>query len=712
MSDHAFGFKIVPPSRQFRFGPFQVDSRSGELRKHGIKIRIGQQTIQLLLMLLEHPGDVVLREEIRLKLWPNDTVVEFDHSINAAIQKLRAALGESAGSPLYIETLARRGYRFVGTVETAPPNPPAVPAVPTEPKAEEPAAVQVKEVRLRSTRTVPVFAGLTVLMALLALGISRPWAVRDPPRTWTLPLGSMDYAVVSPDGSAVVYSTAHDWVLRRMDSIAEIPLHMPERVGDFPAWSPDGSQLLVRTSSQIVRLPLPNGPPTPLSADIGPTRGLAWSADGSMITAMFAAKLGSGGLYLIPPEGGNPRRLEVPRLTDGMFFYPEFLPDGKNLLFAWDGGDAETGLYLATIDGGKVVKGPLLIRKNQTAGHYTPSGGGRLLYVQDDNLYAQKLNVSRAVLEGTPERILDGVYSEPARDFADFSVSRNGVLVWRAGRAALAQPTWFDRTGKVLGAMGPLCFPESVRISPDEKRVVLRTTAGYGIAEPNRSGFVPLRGLTDEPLWMPDSLHIVYGRRKKSGVLVVERAAEGGPEKELRSVPELGSALDISPDGNVLLYHTGPKLFSVRLDDPGSTPQLLANAVAARFSPDGRWVAYTTLTNNRWEIWVQRFPSAGLPVQLTSDGGYDLVWRGDGQEMFYRYGSTIYSLRLHVQGNSLRADPPQRLFDVRAPAGLAADTTPMAVTHDGSRILFEQGVEQPGSQLTYVMTSWETALRH
>ena len=123
MPDHAAGFQIVPPARHFRFGPFQVDSRSGELRKHGIKLKLGQQTFQLLLMLLEHPGEVILREEIRQKLWPHDTVVEFDHSINAAIQKLRAALGESAGSPLYIETLARRGYRFIGTMEIVPSAP-------------------------------------------------------------------------------------------------------------------------------------------------------------------------------------------------------------------------------------------------------------------------------------------------------------------------------------------------------------------------------------------------------------------------------------------------------------------------------------------------------------------------------------------------------------------------------------------------------------
>jgi DNA-binding winged helix-turn-helix (wHTH) protein len=99
------------------FGAFEVHVRAGQLRKHGLKIRIPEQSFQILVMLLEHPGEVVLREEIRDRLWPNDTVVEFDHSINAAIKKLRQSLGESAQEPRYVETLARRGYRFLGEVE-------------------------------------------------------------------------------------------------------------------------------------------------------------------------------------------------------------------------------------------------------------------------------------------------------------------------------------------------------------------------------------------------------------------------------------------------------------------------------------------------------------------------------------------------------------------------------------------------------------------
>jgi len=111
------GGRTVPPARIIRFAPFELDVRATELRKHGIRIRLHQQPFRILLMLLERPGEVVLREEIRKALWPNNTVVEFDHSINAAIQRLRDALGDSASDPRYVETLARRGYRFLGEVE-------------------------------------------------------------------------------------------------------------------------------------------------------------------------------------------------------------------------------------------------------------------------------------------------------------------------------------------------------------------------------------------------------------------------------------------------------------------------------------------------------------------------------------------------------------------------------------------------------------------
>ncbi|PYV20377.1 MAG: hypothetical protein DMG27_23220, partial [Acidobacteria bacterium] len=110
-----------------RFGVFELDLRARELRKNGVSTGLPDQSVKILIMLLARPGEVVLREEIRKKLWPNDTIVEFDHSINAAIKRLRQALGDSADNPHYVETLARRGYRWVLPVEWAEPNPASPP---------------------------------------------------------------------------------------------------------------------------------------------------------------------------------------------------------------------------------------------------------------------------------------------------------------------------------------------------------------------------------------------------------------------------------------------------------------------------------------------------------------------------------------------------------------------------------------------------------
>ena len=109
--------------RRLRFGVFELDLRAGELRKHGLQIRLQEQPFQVLLMLLEHPGEVVTREELQKKLWPTDTFVDFDHGLNKTINKIREALSDSAGSPRFVETVARRGYRFLAEVKVidAPP---------------------------------------------------------------------------------------------------------------------------------------------------------------------------------------------------------------------------------------------------------------------------------------------------------------------------------------------------------------------------------------------------------------------------------------------------------------------------------------------------------------------------------------------------------------------------------------------------------------
>src|SRR5246500_5334332 len=118
--------------RIIRFGVFEIDLQGGELRRDGLKVRLQEQPFQILVMLIERPGEMVTRENLCRKLWPADTFVDFDHSLNAAVKRLRDALGESAETPIFIETLARRGYRFIApVVQDAAPESEAHPRVPT-----------------------------------------------------------------------------------------------------------------------------------------------------------------------------------------------------------------------------------------------------------------------------------------------------------------------------------------------------------------------------------------------------------------------------------------------------------------------------------------------------------------------------------------------------------------------------------------------------
>src|SRR5262252_7503074 len=118
-----------------RFGAFEIDLRAGELRRNGMKVKLQEQPFQVLALLLERPGEVVTREEVRCRLWPADTFVDFDHSLNAAIRRLRDALGDSAENPTFVETVARRGYRFLAPVSAVPSNGNAVVVAPVSVEA-------------------------------------------------------------------------------------------------------------------------------------------------------------------------------------------------------------------------------------------------------------------------------------------------------------------------------------------------------------------------------------------------------------------------------------------------------------------------------------------------------------------------------------------------------------------------------------------------
>jgi DNA-binding winged helix-turn-helix (wHTH) protein len=129
------------PVRRYRFGVFEADATLGELRRQGVRIKLNAQPFQVLVMLLEQPGELLTREEISGRLWPDGTFVDYEHGVNSAVNRIREALGDTAGNPRFVETLARRGYRFVAPVERIVLNEnPSAPVPEPEPKSESPSS--------------------------------------------------------------------------------------------------------------------------------------------------------------------------------------------------------------------------------------------------------------------------------------------------------------------------------------------------------------------------------------------------------------------------------------------------------------------------------------------------------------------------------------------------------------------------------------------
>ena len=515
-----------------------------------------------------------------------------------------------------------------------------------------------------------------------------------------LRVGGLFVDRISLDGSTVLYrATDNSFHLRKLSSLQDQRIPPFDSSGD-PFWASDSRSIGFPTVSGLMKLQIPNGAPELVTAAI-PSRGGSWGDKGIILFGAQDRSPGGSSLYGVPATGGKAFLVEVPGLKEGRYYNPQFLPGGDDFLFAFSPSDASGAqLFIATMRDGKAVN-PRLLFNNDTSAAFTSAGGGRILFVRNDNLYAQKFDVRERRVAGDPELVQERVASSAAHSNAYFSVSSTGTIVWRSGTAVTSQVAVFNRKGDRIGTAGSPVSATFITLAPDEAHVLVASEAGAWVMESNGPGRTRL-GAELPRFWSSDGLGVIGGR----GAQVVQRSISDSHETRVFSgLPASGERWlldDLSTDGRRILYTEGDALLSFSLDGEGRSEHVVEQRVDyAAMSPDGAWTVYRPFTESG--IYAQPIAGVGLRRQIANSGNSP-VWRKDGKEILYVDQGRIYSVRVSGVGSQLHFAPPELLFSVTGPLGMTSGSRPLAVNRDGSKIYFLQSTEQPDSGVIHVRT--------
>jgi Tol biopolymer transport system component/DNA-binding winged helix-turn-helix (wHTH) protein len=614
-----------------RFGVYELDLASGELRKGGLKIRLSGQPFQVLAILLERPGEVVTREELQKKLWREGTFVDFGHSLNTAINKIREALGDSAENPRFVETLARRGYRFIAPVDGVGAD------LPTHVAAERRETENPPPDLGGYARWPRRLSGWLVAGLLLVLLIGGTiWVWRPSPQgTYLLKLtrltsdsGLTTDGVISPDGTLVAYASDRGgeenldiWV-KQVAGGEPIRLTRNSADDHFPDFSPDGSQLVFRSEQEgggiyLVstlggeeRLLVPHGRNPRFSPD---GRWIAyWTGYHSV--GLMGAQAGTD-LFVIASTGGVPQGVLKGFAAPGC---PVWSPDSSRLLFfGYAEGpspfnQANSDWWVVSREGGVAVKtGSFdVLEKQQIARTFPPSQwiGNRILFhaQMGDSVNLWQVPISPHTFQVTgPARQLTSGSALEIRP----SVARNGVLVFSSlleNGDIWSLPVDANQ-GKAIGKLEQVTQGGSAEVNPsisvDGKSLVFVS---------DRSG--------NPDIWMKD---LESGREKaltvtpqheispgissdgawvtyftRAGDIQVT-ATNGGLTKTV--CEGCGGAWDWGPDNQSLIFNSGSirggqaDLYLLHLSSGEKTLLVkhpASGIMQGKFSPDFHWITF------------------------------------------------------------------------------------------------------------------------
>jgi Tol biopolymer transport system component len=609
----------------------------------------------------------------------------------------------------------------------------------------------------RSNRIAWLVAALSIITliatAVVALRLSRSGAPASDPVQFSIAppektafggpaaggTGRAAQLAISPDGRNIVFvagaQSAFQIWLRPVASAEARPIQGTEG-GAFPFWSPDSQSVAFFAGGKLKKVAIAGGPPVEL-ADVATGRGGSWSRDNVIV---FDRALGSG-LFRVPSGGGVPTA--VTALADGedAHRWPHFLPDGRHFFYT-----AVTGTCCPPTIPGTIKIGSLdqneppaaLLRADSSATY----AFNRLLFAHDQTLMALAFDPDRRQPAGEAVPVIARVSTEGSR-YVSASVSDNGTLVYAAGGSLNTQLTWFDRAGKILGTLGEGGIDVNLSLSPDERQVALALRSGspenldiwtIDIGRKLVGNRVTSEAPQDGwPVWSPKGTSIVFGSAprglggppEKARLVQTSGNATGPKETLLEAVGTpsrpcgarqcLLAPTDWSLDGRFLLY-TFSGTFPATSDiwalplvgerKPFPVIQTEFSEGQGVFSPDGRWIAYTSDETGQPNVHIQPFLRAGGKHRISPNGGRNPHWRADSRELFYLDAAgAMMAVPIDLTAGS-PAGLPTTLF----PAGAVSTNNMYAVTKDGQRFLVNRPQSTGATPLT-VIVNWISTLQ-